>query len=113
MSKNFKSFKNDFRAMFFRRVDKNMLKFQKIEKFEAFEYGSGEFPIWFNVLVSGKITLFDDCVYTPKEKSGCYAGKFNETGRMFKYGDIIVKMGNGKIHSYSKEKFLEKFGTFL
>ncbi len=86
-----------------------MSKYMAKPKFvDAFEYGSGEFPMWFNMLVGNLVKLFDDCVYTPEGKLHSPAGRIGRR-KVFNYGDIIVKHTNGKVQVYEKYDFLEKY----
>ena len=85
-----------------------MAKFMQKPKYvEAFEYGSGDFPMWFNSLVGNLVTIFDDYIFTPKGKCGEPAGKIGN--KIFKYGDIIVRHENGRIQIFNKFTFLKKY----
>ncbi len=74
---------------------------------DAFEYGSGDFPIWFNTLVGNLVTIFDDNVYTPIERKGTPAGKVGN--RVFNYGDIISKDNHGYVQVHKKYDFIRKY----
>ena len=82
---------------------------KKIQYVDAFEYGSGDFPIWFNVLVGSRITLFGDYIFTPKDKNIKYAGRIEDRHKLFKFGDIIVRDEKGNIKAYNKFDFIKHF----
>ncbi len=74
---------------------------------DAFEYGSGDFPIWFNTLVGNLVTIFNDNVYTPNGKYKAPAGKVGN--KIFHYGDIISKDSRGYVQVYDKYDFVRKY----
>ena len=82
------------------------------EYIEAFEYGSGDFPTWFNTMVGNAVCLYDDTIFIPKGKrlgdiAGFYRDDYNTYD--FNYGDIITKGLNGRIAIYDKVEFINKF----
>ena len=80
---------------------------KKIEIVDAIEYGSGDFPTWFNAIIGSEAEIFEDVVYTPKKKLGFIAGRIGK--KKFHYGDIIVKHEDGKVSIYKKIDFLRKY----
>ena len=85
-----------------------MSKFKKkIEIVDAFEYGSVDFPTWFNAIIGSEAEIFEDVVYTPKNKLGFIAGRIGN--KKFHYGDVIVKHEDGKVSICKKIDFLRKY----
>ena len=89
---------------------------KKSDLYEYFEYGDGNFPIWFNVLVGSRVELISERIFTPifqeamkisKNSPRPIAGKFD--GKDFFFGDIILKRNDGYIEIISKEDFIKNY----
>lgn len=81
---------------------------KKSDIYEVFEYGSGDFPDWFNVLVQSGVIKISDKIFPELENSGrTYAGVIS--GQDFYFGDIFVKQNKGIIEVYEPEEFLSEF----
>lgn len=83
---------------------------------EVFEYGSGDFPTWFNSLVGTRIKLSRNEIFTPKNEYGQVPKKDDPKiiagtldGENFYYTDIIVRDKEGNIETYDKYDFVDKF----
>lgn len=81
---------------------------KKSDLCEVFEYGSGDFPMWFNVLVRAGIIKISDKIFPELENEGrTYAGVIS--GQDFYFGDIFVRRSDGVVEVYEPEKFIENF----
>lgn len=81
---------------------------KKSDLCEAFEYGSGDFPMWFNVLVRAGIIKISDKIFPELENEGrTYAGII--CGQDFYFGDIFVRKSDGMVEVYEPEEFLSEF----
>lgn len=81
---------------------------KKSDLCEAFEYGSGDFPMWFNVLVGAGVIKISDKIFPELENEGrTYAGIIS--GQDFYFGDIFVKKTDGIVEVYEPEEFIENF----
>lgn len=81
---------------------------KKSDLYEAFEYGSGDFPMWFNVLVRAGVIKISDKIFPELENKGrTYAGIIS--GQDFYFGDIFVRKTDGIVEVYEPEEFLSEF----
>lgn len=81
---------------------------EKKDLCQAFEYGNGDFPEWFNVLIRAGVIKVSDRIFPELENNGrTYAGIIN--GEDFYFGDIFVRRNNGMIERYTPDEFIENF----
>ena len=81
---------------------------KKSDIYEVFEYGSGDFPDWFNILVQSGVIKISDKIFPELENNGrTYAGIIS--GQDFYFGDIFVKRIGGITEVYSPEEFSKEF----
>lgn len=81
---------------------------RKEDVYDFFEYGSGDFPDWFNVLVeAGAVKISKQIIPELENKGRVYAGI--AAGQDFYFGDIFVKRIGGITEVYSPEEFSKEF----
>lgn len=81
---------------------------KKSDIYEVFEYGSGDFPNWFNILVQSGVIKISDKIFPELENNGrTYAGVIS--GQDFYFGDIFVKKEGEPVEMYEPEEFLSQF----
>lgn len=79
--------------------------------YEIFEYGTREFPDWFDILVkSGSIKISKGDFPELQNNGKAYAGIL--LGEDFYYGDIFVKKNDGIVEVYSSEEFKRKYPKY-
>lgn len=81
---------------------------RKEDVYDFFEYGSEDFPDWFNVLVeAGAVKISKQIIPELEKKGRVYAGIV--AGQDFYFGDIFVKRIGGITELYSPEEFSKEF----
>lgn len=81
---------------------------RKEDVYDFFEYGSGDFPDWFNILVeAGAVKISKQIIPELENKGRVYAGIV--AGQDFYFEDIFVKKIGGITELYSPEEFSKEF----